>query len=251
MKFISTTIEELRGFYVEYFMEINGGFDDFFEDIIKEGKHYRIESESNVIGGFSITGDNKLSVIYLVPEKRNLYEKVFERLLVFQEVQGIVTITNDTMMMTQLMRRNFRIRKQACNFTYLMEDAETELVMKLATLEAVSVLEELFGDFLEDYSEEIKLNKVYLGYDEGELVSLGLINEHDLVPNTVSIGMIVADSKRCRGFGTETIKGLINIAKEKSLRVQAGCWFYNHASKKTLLKAGMTQSNMIIRVDEF
>lgn len=63
--------------------------------------------------------------------------------------------------------------------------------------------------------------------------------------------MIVNENQRNKGFGTDTIRAMIQESKNRNCSVQAGCWLYNHASKKTLMKAGLSQINMIIRVNEF
>jgi RimJ/RimL family protein N-acetyltransferase len=85
----------------------------------------------------------------------------------------------------------------------------------------------------------------------GEVVSLGNRTLHKLNPDVASIGMIVTPKFRRQGYGSHTIAHLTQICVENGLTVQAGCWLYNHASRKTLQKGGLATANLIVRVDEF
>jgi GNAT superfamily N-acetyltransferase len=54
---------------------------------------------------------------------------------------------------------------------------------------------------------------------------------------------------RRQGVGTATIQLLIDECRRRGLRPVAGCWYYNHFSKKTLERAGMYTATRLLKVD--
>ncbi len=251
MKFIESTLADNKDYYLRYHCELHGGFDDFFEEIILESKHYLIRDSNQSIGGFAITKEGKLSCLFIIPEKCEIYEEVLDKVLQYDMVQGITTVSNDTRMITEVIKRNYKLVKQAYNFHFIDKNVESELIMKQALPEDLSSIELLFKDFLTDYKVKIHSGNLYLGYYNGEIISMGNMNPHTLNKNVVSLGLIVKESERGKGFGVQTMKSLIIEAQRRNACIQAGCWFYHHASKRALLNAGMSISGMIIRVDEF
>ncbi|MEN8905622.1 MAG: hypothetical protein ABF289_06640 [Clostridiales bacterium] len=251
MEFIKTNLESSKGMFDKYYNDLNGGFDDFFEEIIIKGFQYKIKHHEEIIGVFAISADNKLICIHLENKYINLYELIFNNIVKFNEVQGIVSITNDTKMLNEIIKRNYRIIKQAYNFIYTDGIQKTDLEYKKATLADISTMKNLFKDFFNDYEERVKTDSLYLGIKNNKIVSLGHIKHHEFNADIVSIGMIVTEDERKNGYGCDTIKAMINEGIKRDATIQAGCWFYNHASKKTLEKAGLNVSNIIIRVDEF
>lgn len=251
MRFIPTKLELVKKMYGKYYQSLNGGFDDYFEDHIREADHYEIIDNDHPIGVFAVTKKNKLVCIYLEDEYKTLYEQVFEKILRFNHIEGIMTVTNDTFMLNELLRRNFRIIKGAYNFISLTDVQAPKLNYRLANIDDVPKMQELFKDFFDDYDKKVKNNDLYLGYNQNDIVSLGNIQHHVFNSNVVSIGMIVVEDQRNKGYGTDTIRAMIQEGRKRKCTVQAGCWLYNHGSKKTLMKAGLSQANMIIRVEEF
>ena len=57
-------------------------------------------------------------------------------------------------------------------------------------------------------------------------------------------------SPQCRGqgVGTETITLLRAECRRRALRPVAGCWYYNHASRRTLERAGMYSPTRLLRI---
>lgn len=251
MNFLRTKIDEVKTYYRDYYKTLEGGFDDYYEDQIRESNHYKVDFENHIIGVFAVNNDNRLICLYVTNEYKYMYEEVFERIIKFDSVSSIMTITNDTMMINEILRRNFKIIKQAYNFKYRGSVHKSSFKMRKANLEDVETMKVLFKDFFDDYEDRVKTSSLYLGYKNNKIISLGNIQNHIFNPNVVSVGMIVVESERLKGYATETLKYLIQEGLSSGRIVQAGCWFYNHASKNTLLKAGLSLANMIIRVDEF
>ena len=70
-----------------------------------------------------------------------------------------------------------------------------------------------------------------------------------LHPQTASIGMFTVARARNQGVGTATIALLIGECRRRGIRPVAGCWYYNHSSKRTLEKAGMYSPTRYLRIE--
>jgi hypothetical protein len=46
-----------------------------------------------------------------------------------------------------------------------------------------------------------------------------------------------------------TIAMLIEECRRRSLRPVAGCWYYNHRSRRTLQRAGMYSPTRLLKID--
>ncbi len=249
MNFIPSNLKEVKDHLTLYFKELAGGCDDFFEENVLGGKFYKIMDGTQWIGSMTVTKEGKLSSLYVIDSRRPDYQKIFDEALLVDHIQGIFTVTSDTKMMNQIIRRNLPLVKQAYNFSYKGPKQVTTIAFRQAQLKDLPLMEPAFGDFFEDYEKKINHGDLYLGYENDTLVSLGNMTTHALHQDTASIGMIVKEDQRQKGYGTETIKSLINICLEKGYHVHAGCWYYNHGSRKTLLASGMHTSCLIVRVD--
>ena len=54
---------------------------------------------------------------------------------------------------------------------------------------------------------------------------------------------------RGKGVGTATIALLRAECHRRGIRPVAGCWYYNHTSKRTLERAGMYSPTRLLRID--
>ena len=70
-----------------------------------------------------------------------------------------------------------------------------------------------------------------------------------LLNGVASIGMFVIENVRLKGAGTATIRLLIDECKKQNVRPIAGCWYYNHLSKKTLERVGMFTQTRLLKIE--
>lgn len=251
MQFTPVQFADVLHHYARYYTERPGGFDDYFEDHIADGTHYQIHIDGVDAGVCCITKEHKLCCIALRDEYKKHFEQIFQRMIITDEVQGIVTITNDALMMGEILRHNYTIKKQGNNFRCYTTPPPSTLSLRLITAADEALLLELFGDFFDDHMKHIRREELFFGMEGDRIVSGAVMVRHRTSDQAASIGMIVVEDQRKKGYGTETIRALIHQAHGEGRTAQAGCWFYNHASKRTLMKAGMTPVNMIVGVDAF
>jgi len=81
-----------------------------------------------------------------------------------------------------------------------------------------------------------------------ECVGFGIIDQGRLVREVGSCGMFTVEAQRKQGIGPAIITHLIRRCAELGLRPIAGCWYYNHRSKKTLEKAGMFTQTRLLKI---
>jgi GNAT superfamily N-acetyltransferase len=67
--------------------------------------------------------------------------------------------------------------------------------------------------------------------------------------DVASIGMYTIEPFRGTGVGTATIRLLIVECRRRGLRAAAGCWYYNHLSKRTLECAGMVTQTRLLKIE--
>jgi RimJ/RimL family protein N-acetyltransferase len=251
MRFQQTTFTESKDYYLAYYWSLNGGFDDYIEDMLVVGTHVNVLLDDTIIGVFAINQEHKLLCIVLEGRYSQYYEDVFDQAIIYGKVSGILTSTNDPLMMASIIRRNIPFQKQAYNFVLKKEPTQSPRILeyRLAKEEDAEALEELFKDFFQEYKELAKKHALYIGSLQGKIISLGHIKHHTLSKDTVSIGMIVREDERRKGYATDTISFLIQEGLRRKTTIQAGCWYYNHGSKKTLTKAGLEVVSILVRAD--
>lgn len=85
-------------------------------------------------------------------------------------------------------------------------------------------------------------------HQNGDCVGFGIIDRSVLYDDIASIGMYVVEFFRGGGIGTAIIAYLQDICIRQGLRPIAGCWYYNHLSKKILEKEGMFSQTRLLKI---
>jgi RimJ/RimL family protein N-acetyltransferase len=85
--------------------------------------------------------------------------------------------------------------------------------------------------------------------DGEEPVGFGILVQSALYQDVASIGMYSIERFRQAGVGTATIAMLIEECHRRSLRPVAGCWYYNHRSRRTLQRAGMYSATRLLKIE--
>lgn len=83
-------------------------------------------------------------------------------------------------------------------------------------------------------------------YSNEILLGVGVAQKVFASMNYYDIGMIVKKDYRNKGIGTYIITKLREVCCQENLIPVCGCWYYNHASKRTLEKAGFISNHRII-----
>jgi RimJ/RimL family protein N-acetyltransferase len=113
----------------------------------------------------------------------------------------------------------------------------------------IELIKEGSGDFFGDIKTYIDKQELFLTLLENNCIAFGLAGKSELLRDVASIGMFVIERFRQKGAGTATLRLLMNECRKQNLRPVAGCWYYNHLSKKTLERAGMFSQTRLLKIE--
>jgi len=227
--------------------------ESFLEDHITKSNHYEICENSNQIGYFSIFNKNIITQYYLVKEYRHFSQEIFDKIRRYEDVKKAFVPTSADFFLTNAIDYQKRIELQA----YFFQDSKREIFdskiiknfyLKLARENDIDFIKNKSGDFFDDdeLDKRISNNEIYLGYLDKEVVSIGIIEKSLFYENIASIGMFTFSENRVSGIGRNTILQLKELCYQNNYIPVAGCWYYNHNSKKTLESAGMYSTSRLL-----
>ncbi len=121
--------------------------------------------------------------------------------------------------------------------------------MRPAVMDDVAVVRQESGDFFEHLERHIGAGELFVTVQSDEPVGFGILIKSTLYEDVASIGMYTSERFRRTGVGTATIAMLIEECRRRSLRSVAGCWYYNHRSRRTLQRAGMYSPTRLLKID--
>jgi len=225
--------------------------ESFLEDHIIKSNHYEICVNSNQIGYFSIFNNNIITQYYLIKEYRHFSQEIFDKIRRYEDVKKAFVPTSADFFLTNAIDYQKQIELQA----YFFEDSKREIVDSkiikgfycvLATDNDIKFIKDKSGDFLDELEMRIKNNEIYLGYLNEKIISIGIIEKSLFYKDIASIGMFTLSEYRVSGIGRNTILQLKKLCYKNNYIPVAGCWYYNHNSKKTLESAGMYSTSRLL-----
>ncbi len=229
--------------------------DSFLEYHILESVHYKI-LVSNVAAGFtSIHKGSLVTQFFLTPEYRCYGQSIFAQIKKLAEVQAAFVPTCDEFFLSHALDEYRQFAKQAYFFaapSKLPDISQLPYTLRQAVESDLERIQHDSGDFFGDkdgVEPKVKNQELFLTFSGKDCVGFGIIEKSTLLDGVASIGMFVIESCRQRGIGAAIIQLLMNTCKEKGLRPIAGCWYYNHLSKKTLERAGMFTQTRLLKID--
>ena len=234
-------------------MNLSSPIDSFLEDRILKSTHYEILQKNCQIGYFSIFENTALTQFYLEKENREIGQHVLARAKRYEELQSALVPTCDEFFVSHALDECKRIEMQA----YFFQDSRKktpkgrvldELVFRVAQGEDLPEIREKAGDFFENPEQRITKKEIYIGEMDNTIVSFGIIEKSKIYEHIASIGVFIAKGFRQKGIGRNTLLFLKRECYQNKLRPIAGCWYYNHNSKKTLESAGMFTQTRLVKI---
>lgn len=245
-------IEKIKSMVVNNAKELISPYDSYLENHILESNHYEILLDSQQIGYFSIYNKNLLTQFYLIKEYRHLGQEIFNKIRRYEEIQRAYIPTSDEFFLSHGIDCSKGIEIQAYFFQDSMRPIPKDKLLKdftcrLATENDYEFIKDITGDFFNDLIGQINKKEIYICYVKDKPVSFGVIEHSNIYENLASIGMFTVEGKRLSGVGRNTIVKLKEICYQNKITPIAGCWYYNHNSKKTLESAGMfSQTRLLV-----
>jgi RimJ/RimL family protein N-acetyltransferase len=236
----------------EYYTDNRIIVDSFWEAHVRESNFYIMEYNKNIIGYFAINNKEILTLFNIFEQYRNISQELFEIIKKYESVKEALIPIGDEFFISHAIDNYVKIEKQAYFSIYTQKKPKKILDIKLdlANVERDEKILNICHDFLKDDIVNIKKGmdeEIYIVRYENNVIGFGFIEYQKIVNIYASIGMIVCEEYRQKGFGSNILNGLKNIVKEKGLQAISGCWYYNHNSKKTMESAGAYSKTRLLR----
>jgi RimJ/RimL family protein N-acetyltransferase len=227
-----------------------GTIDSFLEDHMLASNHYRIVVAGEAAGFASIHKERLITQFVLTAYQR-YGQAVFARLRRWEQVQAAFVPTCDPYYLAHALDDYRLLEKQAYFFTAPVARSirsETRLRLRQADLGDLELIQLESGDFFKPIERNVEAGALFVALRDEEPMGFGVREVSTLYADVASVGMYTIERFRGTGVGTETIALLMDECHRRGLRPVAGCWYYNHASKRTLERAGMFAPTRLLRI---
>jgi GNAT superfamily N-acetyltransferase len=227
--------------------------DSFLEDHILASNHYRIFVAGETAGFASIHGERLITQFALSDRYRQHGQALFRELRQMEQARSAFVPTCDEFFLAHALDDYRRLAKQAYFFATPpgVENAVAadRYSVRPAAMSDAELIRQESGDFFEHLERHIAAGELFVTLRGEEPVGFGILVKSTLYEDVASIGMFTIERFRQAGVGTATIARLIAECRRRSLHPVAGCWYYNHRSRRTLQRAGMYSPTRLLKVD--
>ncbi|MFN8443527.1 MAG: GNAT family N-acetyltransferase [Caldilineaceae bacterium] len=256
IQFTSVALAEIQPTLQHHISAFPSPIDSFLEDHILASNHYEIRSGEQRIGWTAIHEQSLITQFALLPAYRHLGQAIFAQVRKLEMVRSAFVPTCDEFFLAHALDDYRQLDKQAYFFQHSeqREPYQSPLALRhrQASRKDIPTIQQLSGDFFDKLAERIDDGQIYISEREwpasGEIVGFGILDKGRLCLGVASCGMFVVESARRQGVGAAIIATLMGRCAELGLRPVAGCWYYNHNSKKTLEEAGMFTQTRLLRI---
>src|SRR5215217_1547626 len=251
--FAPAAFAEIREAARRHLHALPSAIESFLEDHILASNHYRIVVEGETAGFASIHEERLITQFALAEPYRRCGQTLFGELRRMEQVRSAFVPTCDEFFLAHALDEYRQLAKQA--YFFATPTGAGELVamdpysVRPAVMGDADFVRRESGDFFDDPERHIAAGELFVTLRGEEPVGFGILVESTLYEDVASIGMYTIERFRQTGVGTATIAMLIAECRRRALRPVAGCWYYNHRSRRTLQRAGMYSSTRLLKVD--
>jgi RimJ/RimL family protein N-acetyltransferase len=251
--FTPVAFPEVRQTTRQHLRELPSPIDSFLEDHILASNFYRIVVAGEPAGFASIYEERLITQFALSEPYRRYGQALFWELRQMEQVRSVFVATCDEFFLAHALDDYQQLAKQAYFFAMPLQAGEAVVTirysMRPASLEDADFVRQESGDFFEHLERHIADGELFVTLHGEEPVGFGILVKSTLYEDVASIGMYTIERFRQTGVGTATIRMLIAECRQRSLRPVAGCWYYNHRSRRTLQRAGMYAATRLLKID--
>ena len=251
--FAPVTFAEIREATRQHLRALPSAIDSFLEDYILASNHYRIVVAGESAGFSSIHEERLITQFALAEPYRRYGQDMFGELRRREQVRSAFVPTCDEFFLAHALDDYRQLAKQAYFFATPPAVggaiASNQYSMRPAAIDDANFLRQESGNFFEHLERHIAAGELFVTLRGEEPAGFEILVKSTLYEDVASIGMYTIERLRRAGVGTATIAMLIAECRRRSLRPVAGCWYYNHRSRRTLQRAGMYSSTRLLKVD--
>ena len=226
----------------------------YAEERVWESEYFIIKVDSAMAGYICVGADKTLYEFYLMKSALLLSQEIFKYLIDMKYITSAYCKSFDHLLLSLC----FDFYKQAVCSAYMFRDdigmkdssrKNMDIFVRLAGKDDIGSIIEMSGDFFCGLEENISREEVFVFYADDVLLGAGSCKKVWDGMNFYDIGMVVAEGHRNKGIGTFIISNLKEYCYNNGRIPVCGCSYKNHASKKTLEKAGFAARHRIIKFE--
>ena len=236
-----------------HLQSLPGPIDSFLEDHVRDSNHYVVRMLGARAGFCSIHSGGLVTQFSLDPAYQRFGQAAFQALRKLENVGAAFVPTCDEFYLSHAIDDYRQLVKQAYFFEQAPSSSVTpsagQYALKVASVADEVAIREHSGELFGDVRKRIASGELFTTDRAGVRVGFGIMAKSQFQPDVASIGMFTLDPFRGAGVGTATIALLIRECSRRGIRAVAGCWYYNHPSKRTLERAGMLSRTRLLRVE--
>ncbi len=242
---------EIQEAVLAHHRELPSPIESFLEEHIMRSRHYQIEIDGSAAGFASIFDGNRLTQFAMNGPLRRYGQAAFREVRRLETVRAAYVPTNDGFFLAHALDDYRTLANQA--YFFVLGDRvprSTSLsgfTLDPATHSDIPAIEASTGDFFSELERRIDAGEIFVTRRDNEPVGYGIFEPSQLT-DAASVGMFTLEPFRGQGVGTATIEMLIATVHQRGHRPVAGCWYYNHASKRTLEKAGLVSPTRLLNI---
>ena len=239
-----------RPWLTAFWQTLASPIDSFLEDRILSANLYEIRFDGAAAGLAAVYGESTLTLLHLAPPFQRHSQPIFAAARRLESVREALVASGDEHFLALVLESARRSEPGAYFFQQVPDvavAAPAGYALRPAGPADEALIRQHSDDFFEPLVPALARGDLFLGYQTDELVAIGVAERSQLAPDHASIGMFVLAERRRQGHGTATIQALIAHCRASGLTPIAGCYYYNHNSKKTLEKAGMYSKTRLFK----
>jgi GNAT superfamily N-acetyltransferase len=253
LRFTPVELSEIRDEVIDHLASLPAAIDSYLEDHILASNHYRIVIGSENAGFASIHEGKLITQFALIDAYKRYGQSLFLQLRRLEEVQSAFVPTFDEFFLAHAIDDYRQLAKQAYLFApnpgATVPDSARSCTLRQADATDAEFIRQQTGDFFDPLEKHLGAGEIFLTLRGEETVGFGIAVKSALFDDVASVGMYTIEQFRGSGVGSATISSLVQSCRDQGIRPIAGCWYYNHFSKKTLERAGMFSGSRLLKID--
>lgn len=251
IKFVLVSLPSISEILTQHLLNLSSPVDTFFESHVERSNHYHIFVDGVKAGYTSIHENNLVTQFFLFDSFKKYGQPIFQQVKKLEMVQQAFVPTCDEFFLAHALDTYRRLEIQAYFFQHGNEDLDANKLIsfshRLAQVTDIEYIRHISGDFFEPIAQKVEDCELFITNKDNDIAGIGVIVKSIFREHVSDIGMFTIESFRNTGVGTATIQLLIQECLKNGQQIVAGCWYYNHLSKRTLEKAGMYSQTRLLK----
>lgn len=231
--------------------------DDMWATFADIGEPHSLTLGTQLVGRFSVDGENQLHGFYMNEEFEDTAAEVFARVVDHLNISAAISSTVDPQFLSLCLTAGGAARPVALMYDHVARSpCEDTVDLRLATTAdhsaSVAFCHAATGSpqpFLQAFlAERIDLQELYLVEADGKIAATGECRIDHRAPGNAHLGLIVDAELRGEGMGSRLMHSLTEICIDRHLTPCCSTEPTNVAAQRVIRRAGFRNRHRVFRV---